>query len=118
MPRPAASYPWLRQLIRLSNADAQQGQTGGPLIKWSISGRPASSVEPFDIGRPFTPTPPAAKGMKTVAEQPLSLGRGRHVTLGGSSLNPVPTIDLTDKQLESVIRIMRRAIDEDGFPAL
>ena len=31
-------------------------------------------------------------------------------------LNPVPTIDLTDEQLETVIRIMRRAIDEDRYP--
>jgi len=28
----------------------------------------------------------------------------------------VPTIDLTDEQLETVIRILRRAIDEDRYP--
>jgi hypothetical protein len=28
----------------------------------------------------------------------------------------MPTIDLTDEQLETVIRILRRSIDEDRYP--
>ena len=28
----------------------------------------------------------------------------------------MPTIDLTDEQLETVIRILRRVIDEDRYP--
>jgi len=41
-PRPVARHPWLRRLILLSNANAQQGQTGGSMMNWCISFSPAS----------------------------------------------------------------------------
>ena len=47
VPRPIARYPWLRRLIRLSNANARQDQTGGevqsggPMMNWCISFSPA-----------------------------------------------------------------------------
>jgi hypothetical protein len=48
--RPDATLPWLRRLIRLSDADARQGQTARPLIAF----RPASSAlsRPMSSGYP------------------------------------------------------------------
>jgi hypothetical protein len=48
VPRPVARHPWLRRLIRLSNANARQGQTGGEvqtggsMMNWCLSFSPAS----------------------------------------------------------------------------